>query len=399
MRVIRQSTTTTTRVVACGRPALGHSGRITRMSIHGRRVESVCARAGGHSHVRIAIGTIGAIGATGMRGPTDSQSRRRLGGSQFTAKFTATTRASSSSSVVSSSSSSVESSREGSTWELDFCSRPILDERGKKVWELLVTDDTGSFTHSRFFPNNKINSTELKNAVSDLVAERGDKPGKILFFRNQMQTIITRALGDLEIEAVPSRRCYRLMSLLEDRLETVYKKDPGYSEKASTLFVYEMGAPEDLPDALRGESWSFVQLPLGALRGELGEVTKGNAFGRVLDIEAAGLGAAVTDETLVPGVAIYSRRAKPLAAWTNGLELAAVAADTDRACLVLETGVNDRWKYGAYRRTQETTEEAYAWEQAKLGVGGLHFLTVMTDEEADDVAGLWLLCDKRPPNV
>ena len=318
-----------------------------------------------------------------MRGPTDSRRRRsRLGGSQFTAKFTATTRASSASS--SSSSSSVESSRDGSTWELDFCSRPILDERGKKVWELLVTDDTGSFTHSRFFPNNKINSTELKNAVSDLVAERGDKPGKILFFRNQMQTIITRALGDLEIEAVPSRRCYRLMSLLEDRLETVYKKDPGYSEKASTLFVYEMGAPEDLPDALRGE---------------LGEVTKGNAFGRVLDIEAAGLGEAVTDETLVPGVAIYSRRAKPLAAWTNGLELAAVVADTDRAFLVLETGVNDRWKYGAYRRTQETTEEAYAWEQAKLGVGGLHFLTVMTDEEADDVAGLWLLCDKRPPNV
>ena len=80
---------------------------------------------------------------------------------------------------------------------------------------------------------------------------------------------------------------------------------------------------------------------------------------------------------------------------TKGL----VVADADRAFLVLETGVNDRWKYGAYRRTQETTEEAYAWEQAKLGVGGLHFLTVMTDEEADDVAGLWLLCDKRPPNV
>ena len=395
MRVIHQST----QVITCRGPALGQSGRTTRMSIHGRRVESVCSRAGGHSHSHVRV----AIGAAGMRGPTDSR-RSRLGGSQFTAKFTATTRASSASSSSSSSSSSVvsssvESSRDGSTWELDFCSRPILDERGKKVWELLVTDDTGSFTHSRFFPNNKINSTELKNAVSDLVAERGDKPGKILFFRNQMQTIITRALGDLEIEAVPSRRCYRLMSLLEDRLETVYKKDPGYSEKASTLFVYEMGAPEDLPDALRGESWSFVQLPLGALRGELGEVTKGNAFGRVLDIEAAGLGEAVTDETLVPGVAIYSRRAKPLAAWTNGLELAAVVADTDRAFLVLETGVNDRWKYGAYRRTQETTEEAYAWEQAKLGVGGLHFLTVMTDEEADDVAGLWLLCDKRPPNV
>ena len=282
-------------------------------------------------------------------------------------------------------------------YELDFCSRPILDERNKKVWELLVTDSNGTFVHSQFFPNNKINSTELKNAMAELLASRNEKPEKVLFFRNQMQTIITRALTDLEIEPVPSRRCYRLMSLLEDRLENVYKKDPNYSEKAATLFVYEMGAPEDLPDALRGESWSFVQLPLGALRAELQEVVRGNAFGSVLDVESIGLD--VNDDTLVPGVAIYSRRANPLAAWTNGLELAAVVADTDRAFLVLETGVNDRWKYGAYRRTQETTEEANAWETAKRAIGGLHFLTVMTDEEADDVSGLWLLCDKRPPNI
>lgn len=44
-------------------------------------------------------------------------------------------------------------------------------------------------------------------------------------------------------------------------------------------------------------------------------------------------------------------------------------ADTDRAFLVLDTGVNQRWKYGAYRRTVETTGEATAWEQAKQAVG------------------------------
>jgi hypothetical protein len=288
-------------------------------------------------------------------------------------------------------------SENSNVWELDFCSRPILDERGKKVWEMLVCDSRGSFSHSQYFPNNKINSTELKSALQQVLQSRNERPEKILFFRNQMQTIITRAVTDLEIEPVPSRRCYALMNLLEDRLENVYKKDPNYSEKASTLFTLNMGAPEDLPDALRGEAWSFVQLPLGALRGELEEVTKGNAFGCVLDVESLGL--EVNDETLIPGVAIYSRRANPLAAWTNGLELAAVVADTDRASLVLETGVNDRWKYGAYRRTQETTEEAYAWEQAKQAVGGLHFLTVMTDDEADDVAGLWLLYDRKVPSV
>jgi hypothetical protein len=117
-----------------------------------------------------------------------------------------------------------------------------------------------------------------------------------------------------------------------------------------------------------------------------------------------------------PHAVLCSRRADPLAAWTNSLDLAAVVADTDRAFLILETGFNDRWRwvggrvggrvtegwlgwprwlpalpaalpacvrpwpmlhvlsilpcrYGAYRRTLETTAEAQAWEQAKQAVG------------------------------
>eukprot|EP00889_Picochlorum_renovo_P006800 jgi/Picre1/33830/NNA_001309.t1 len=182
---------------------------------------------------------------------------------------------------------------------------------------------------------------ELKKAVESVLAQEGAvRPEKALFFRSQMQTIISRALTDAGIQPVP--------------------------KKASTLFTLNMGAPEELPDALRGESWSFVQLPLGALKGEFNEVLEGNAFGNTLDI--ASLGLDVDDDTLIPGVAVYSRRANPLAAWTNGLELAAVVADTERAFLVLETGVNERWKYGAYNRTQEATEEARAWEQVKQDV-------------------------------
>jgi hypothetical protein len=47
------------------------------------------------------------------------------------------------------------------TWELDFCSRPLLDERGKKVWELLITDPERSFEYAQYFPNSKINSIEV----------------------------------------------------------------------------------------------------------------------------------------------------------------------------------------------------------------------------------------------
>ena len=65
------------------------------------------------------------------------------------------------------------------------------------------------------------------------------------------------------------------------------------------------------------------------------------------------------------GVAVFSKRAVPLAAWTSGFELAALVADTDRACLILETGVNQRWRYGSYRRNPETNAEARQWEDAK----------------------------------
>lgn len=66
---------------------------------------------------------------------------------------------------------------------------------------------------------------------------------------------------------------------LEDRLETVYKAHPGYSEKASTLFTVDLGAPEDLPDALRGEKWSFVQLPLATLQQASGRAEGGQREG------------------------------------------------------------------------------------------------------------------------
>ena len=50
-------------------------------------------------------------------------------------------------------------------WEIDFCSRPLLDERGKKIWELLICDQERSFEYSEYFPNSKINSAEVRGCA------------------------------------------------------------------------------------------------------------------------------------------------------------------------------------------------------------------------------------------
>ena len=50
---------------------------------------------------------------------------------------------------------------QAAVWQLDFCSRPVLDERGKKKWELIICDEKRRFEFARFFSNNQINSTQV----------------------------------------------------------------------------------------------------------------------------------------------------------------------------------------------------------------------------------------------
>jgi len=62
-------------------------------------------------------------------------------------------------------------------WQLDFCSRPVLDERGKKKWELIICDETRSFEFARFFSNNQINSTQVHSWRSPLPADSMRRAG------------------------------------------------------------------------------------------------------------------------------------------------------------------------------------------------------------------------------
>ena len=55
-------------------------------------------------------------------------------------------------------------------------------------------------------------AAQLKLALVDVLELKGAvKPKRVRFFRGQMQTIIGRALADLDIKSVPSRRCFSLM--------------------------------------------------------------------------------------------------------------------------------------------------------------------------------------------
>ncbi|KAJ1279928.1 hypothetical protein BS78_04G192800 [Paspalum vaginatum] len=283
-------------------------------------------------------------------------------------------------------------------WELDFCSRPILDARGKKVWELVVCDATLSLQFTRYFPNNAINSVTLRDALAS-VPEALDVPlpDRVRFFRSQMQTIITRACGELGVKAVPSRRCVSLLLWLEERYEAVYSRHPGFQAGTRPLLALDNPFPTTLPDNLVGDKWAFVQLPFSAVREEVESLKRRYAFGAGLDLDL--LGFEIDDSTLVPGVAVESSRAKPLAAWMNGLEICAMEADTGRGSLILSAGVSTRYVYSGYQKTPAATQEAEAWEAAKKACGGLHFLAIQENLNSDGCVGFWLLLDLPPPPV
>jgi hypothetical protein len=286
----------------------------------------------------------------------------------------------------------------GTTWELDFYSRPILDENQKKVWEVLVCESpldtrqptSSLFRYAQFCPNSQVNSVWLRTALEEAITKAPQAPTKIRFFRRQMNNMIVKACQELGIAAQPSRRTLALNQWLQQRMEEVYPSEPGYQPATNPSVRFETSAPQRLPDALTGQQWAFVTLEAAALE-EMPEwdIDFGEAF--PLDMIA------LAPETKVPGVVIFSPRAVALAGWMSGLELAFLKVDSGKvARLLLETGASESWILANLKNPQIQAEAA-GFEDAKQKALGVHFLAVQSSPQAESFAGFWLLQEINLP--
>ncbi|TAF37640.1 MAG: DUF1092 family protein [Oscillatoriales cyanobacterium] len=255
-------------------------------------------------------------------------------------------------------------------WELDFYSRPILDERGKKKWEVLICESPlnvgdkaeSLFRYSQLCPSTTVNSLWLAGAIKDAIASAPKPPEKIRFFRRQMANMITKACEELDIPSACSRRTLALGLWLEERMQDVYPSEPGYQPVVNPSVQFVPETPVALPDALIGEKWTFVS-PMTRL----------------------------APETQIPGLIIYSSRATALAGWMSGLELAFLRYDSAPIPrLVLDTGANDRWII-ANLRDAATEKEAASFEAAKQQAKKVHFLAIQSNPQSESFAGFWLL--------
>lgn len=278
----------------------------------------------------------------------------------------------------------------GSVWELDFYSRPVLDDNQKKRWEVLICDgaqsvsDGAEVRYSKFLSNQQVNSIELRDALKEAIEQAGESPSRIRFFRYQMQNMIKRACGELGLPARLSRRTLTLQSWLDDRQTNFYPQQPGYqaSKAASTVQPVEVARP--LPDALMGERWAMVSLPAKAFA-DMPEWDIG--FGEAFPLAIAG----ISPDTMVPGILIFSERALPLAGWMSGLELAYLDVQIGQISqLLLETGSNDTWIMAGLNKP-ELKQEAERFMAAREQANQVHFVAIQDNPESESFAGFWLM--------
>ncbi len=276
-------------------------------------------------------------------------------------------------------------------WELDFYSRPIVEENGKKLWEVVIcetplaadADPVEGFRYTRYCPSTSVNSIWLREALEEAIAQAPKPPTLIRFFRRQMNNMVLKACDDAGIPAKASRRTTTLSQWLQQRYAEVYPQAEGYQGANNSSVQYMPDPAQPLPDALQGERWAFVTLTAADF---LDMADWPIDFG-----EAFSLKGLVDPEAKIPGLLIFSKRATPLAAWMSGLELAFLKFDGGPpTSMVLETGVSDRWLLVAINN-QATIEEAKSFEATKAQANHLHFIGIQAGPDEEKFAGFWLL--------
>ena len=278
-------------------------------------------------------------------------------------------------------------------WEIDFYSRPVIDENGKKIWELLITStdnfkDKKNFKWEKMCPASTVNSIWLKDALEEAINEAKlqgwDTPSVLRCWRSSMKTMIKRAADQIGIELVSSRRTYSLLEWLIDRERNLYPQQKGYTGvnlAPPSNPIANQAIP--LPEEVRGDSWSFASLSLNTLR----EADEWKIeFSNLIPIKES-----LNENIFIPGIRLFSsKRSLALAAWLGGLEPAKIVIEGTQ--IILEAGQADRW---LVTDVEEAAQNAIKnnFLKTKRDANGLQFISVQKSSEQNSLDGFWMLRD------
>lgn len=274
-------------------------------------------------------------------------------------------------------------------WQADFYRRPLKDESGQTLWELLICNPTGTFKYEALCPQSAANAQWLVEQFH--LAAGQQLPDAIQVFRPQSLNLIAAAGQQLGIPVEATRRTTALKQWLQER-SAFYRTQENYTGESYDPIAVDKPPPIPLPESLWGEQWRFATLPAGDIEAAFKERPI-PILEMPDDLLPLNLGLAST--LVVPGVVIYGgRQSMRLASWLQEMQPVAlyyIAGQPDG--LVLEAGLVDRWIVATFE-DREVVAAAQAYEQRKQQSQRLHFLLIQPDESGMTYSGFWLLRDQ-----
>jgi len=281
-----------------------------------------------------------------------------------------------------------------SDWELDFYSRPIIEENGKKRWELIISSTKNFkskdiFLWNKICPANEVNSIWLTKALNEAVKDAKKKgwakPSKIRYWRSSMKSIIKKSLESIEIEPLVSRRTYELIDRIEYLEKEIYPKEKGYVRGVlAPAFISEIeNKPKPLPEAVRGDALTISEISTGELKSAQNWPIE---FGDIFPIQES-----LDDTKSVPGLRLFSKdRSLALAAWFSSLEPVKLIMKNNQ--LILEASEDDKWLVTDLP-DEEATKLAEKLANNKNNSFGYQFISVQSTPFVQKFAGFWILRD------
>ncbi|MGC9503958.1 Tab2/Atab2 family RNA-binding protein [Baaleninema sp.] len=269
-------------------------------------------------------------------------------------------------------------------WQIDFFRRPVRDESGETLWELLACDRSLSFQFQAWCPQSQANSDWIATQLQQVAVSL---PQQLQVFRPESLSLIETAGKKLGVPVEATRRVEPLKRWLLRRAEE-YRQHPGYTAEVYDPLAVPRPAPVPVPEELWGDRWRFASLPAGDLEGIASRPMRFREFPELL--HPVKLGVASTQS--VPGVIIDGgRQSLQLARWLDSVRPVAInyipgAPDG----LILEAGLSDRWVLATFEDA-EVQAAARTYHQRQQEAKGLHFLLVRPDESGMTQTGFWLL--------
>lgn len=273
-------------------------------------------------------------------------------------------------------------------WEADCYRRPLQDEQGRSLWELLICDTTFQFTYGAQAPQAEVTGAWVQHQLTIALEKAGQAPSEIRVFRPQALSLLQTAGQALGLMIRPLRYTPALKQWLVQRSQW-YPTQSTFSGEAYTPLALEQPTPAPIPESLWGDQWRFASLPAQDFQERL--------IHEPIPIQTVPpdwlplpLGLAST--TMIPGLMIDAGpQAMALARWLQAQQPATLdhmvgAPDG----VILQAGLVERWVLVTFD-DPHVKAAAEAFTERQRQAQGLHFLLVRPDDSGITFTGLWLL--------